>query len=236
MTSSGDRRRVEEFVDELKGLLSTSLVRNVTLAGRARRLVRALVEETSRAPGAPQNGPSILERWLDFNTASLRLLSEHALAFADGVIGAAERSLLAEAPVREPGSPAAAVTVELEAHGRLGERVTAPFLIENCYDRALSVSLAANDVVDPNGWKPLPPDALEFEPAHVELPARGQAVIQIAATLDDRFAPGTYVAQIGIRGFDAKTIRLVLRVEDAPPEASGEAPRAALARRRPRAR
>lgn len=232
------RRPPETYVEELKRLAANHVARNVELAARVSALAK---EVTSSAASAPAATPAeVLSRWLDFNVASYEALSTHSLALLDGLVAAAERTLLPSSDFErgEPvpaGAPGAADRVELRLSGRRGDRVVAPFMVENRYDRPLEVGFHAGELAA-DGGAPLPGTLVEFEPATVSLAPRSEAVVQAAVTITDAFAVGeTYRTTIRLMGYQARDVALTISV--LPPEKeAGPATRPAARKRAPRQR
>lgn len=243
----GGRRLPEAYVEELKRLAATHVARNVELAAR----ISALVKEVAGSAGsAPAVTPAeLLGKWLDFNLASYAALSTHSLALLDGLVDAAEKTLLpstaaATATASPAAAPAAAQAerVELRLSGRRGERVVAPFLVENQYDRPLDVGFQATELV-PGSGPALPAALLAFEPPTVTLAPRSDAVVHAAATITEEFAIGeTYRTTIRLLGYQAREVGVTIAVlptieeEVPPPPPEVEAATPVARRRAPRQR
>lgn len=200
----------ETFIEELKTLVTRNMEANTQLAAR----VSALVQQASKG-GLPSNANELFSRWLDFNLTSATLLSSHSLEVMQGMVSAAERSLVggvADTPppiVESP--PRHDAPIDLHTRGVPGETVRAPFLIANEYDRPLEVSFEASALGSASG-DVIPAEQVAFEPAALTL-HRGQQVVQAAITISPKAHPGeTYRGEIRIKGYQARTIILAVTV------------------------
>jgi hypothetical protein len=228
------RKSPEAFVEELKSVLAASAAGNIQLASRLNALVK---QATSREQGrgrVPPDRAEVLSRLLDFQLAAYSVVTTHSLAMLDGLISSAERALLgtgAESVDSGP-PPGARDTTEtalqvmdvpdtsssLRREGRVGDRLTCPFLVENQYDRSLDVSFEAEPLA-PGSGPSLPGSLVSFDPATITLPSRGQAVAQAVVELTEDFVVGeTYTTALNVLGFQAPPVRLAITV--LPPAAA----------------
>ncbi len=224
----------EQFIDEIKTLLTRSVEGNTQLAAR----LSALAQQAAKG-GLPTDANDLLARWLDFNLASASLLSRHSLTALHGVLDAAERSLLgrdvpvvhdgpapatpgADAPAGSTKGGAAAGAIDVHVEGDPGETVRAPFLIANEYDRTLEVSFEATPL-GADGGATIPVERIGFEPATLSL-GKGQRVVQAAIGIPgDAVRGATYRGEIRVKGFQARSIALALTVRAADAQGGGGA-------------
>ncbi len=199
--------------------MSRSLVGNLQVVIRVGDLLRALVADPPKVSDVAPSPRALVSRLLDFNIASLRILTDHSLETLNGIISVAESSLRGSAGSRLassalPSSAAQGDTVELRLEGERGARVSAPFLLENFHDRPLEVTFEAESLIAVDR-APISASAIAIEPGLVQLPPRGQQVVYISLVLGDQFAAdATYETRVRIVGFEARMIRLIVRVLD----------------------
>jgi hypothetical protein len=214
-----NRTATAELVAELKAIVAKSVSGNLGLAVRVRDLVRGLAAGAPAAARDPDKRRDLVARWLAFNVASLRALTDSSLDTMNAIVAAAEKTLLtqaqAEAPVPEQSGAVAAIGdggIDIVLEGRRGDRIRAPFLLENFYDRALDVTFDVEPFRAPD--RPaLPASLLAVDPTTLQLPAKGQAVVHAVVDLVDAFAPEvTYATVIRLAGYDARTMRLSVKV------------------------
>lgn len=215
MTAKGstEQKSPKAFFEELKSLIAANLAGNLQLVSRLNDLVKDATKAfAARRAGERTDASELLSRWLELNLASYSAVSTHSLALLNGIASAAEQALGAKAqPVPEP-EPAPEQRVEMRLEGRQGERVTAPFLVENQYDRRLEVSFEASDLVPASG-PAISGSQITFEPSTLTVAPKGQAVVQAAVMLTPDFVVRqTYATTIRMLGFQAKEIRLAVTV------------------------
>jgi hypothetical protein len=207
------RTSPDEFVERLKELVAANRAGTMELATR----FSALVREASRAVDAGRAGDrpdakALLSRWLDFNLASYSVISAQGLALLNGLLSAAERTLIRKAPPAPDARETPASRVELRLSGRYGERPTTGFVIENQFDRPLAVTFKCTDLV-PAAGASLPASLIGFEPTTLAIAPRGQEIVQAAVTITPDFEVGqTYTTTIRLLGFDAKEVGLSVTV------------------------
>ncbi len=210
---------MDELIAELKGTLARSFAGNVEIVARVRDLVRELAADAPVAVRDPQRRRELVARWLAFNVVSLRALTDSSLDTMNAIVSAAETTLLrtqpsAASPTTSSDPPAVADAVDIVLQGRRGDRLSAPFLLENHYDRTLDVTFDVEPFRAP-GRPELPADLVALDPAQVAIPAKGQTVVHAAVDLGDSFSLGvTYATVIRLVGYDAKSMRLSVRVTE----------------------
>lgn len=213
------------FIDEFKSLAETSMRGNLQLISRVNELVKTAGK--SLGPDLKKNDgtkSSPLIRILGFSLASCSVLSACTLEMLNGLVSAAEHSLFGKyAATPEAVSPQVCGEIHVEA--RQGERLKAPFLVENQYSAPLDISFEASDLITSMG-PALPSSHIAFEPAALVLGPRGKAVIVALIDITKAFVAGrTYTSTIRVLGFQGKEVRLVLTILP-PKETAGPAGRA----------
>lgn len=210
MDSRGPSGRItpDEFVERLKELVAANVAGSSQLVSRFSELVRAASEAASTSRGSERtDAETLLSRWLDFNLASYSVVSAQSLALLNGLISAAESTLIRTVP-----SATTAPRVELRLSGRHGERATTGFVIENNFDRPLAVTFEATELT-PAAGPPLPASLVSFQPSTLVLDPRGQGVVQASITVTRDFEIGqTYTATIRLLGFEAKELGLSITI------------------------
>jgi hypothetical protein len=228
-----DLREAEEIVRDLKAVMAHALAGNLEVVARVRDLVGALVSDPPKISDAVRDPRALVNRWLDFNIASLRILTEHSIDALNGVVSVAESSLNASrrSSAASAGSHSGTERpepVELRLEGPRGVRASASFQLENFYNHPLEVTFEAEPLIAP-GHEPIGAAAIEIAPQLVQLPARGRQVVSVSVTLGERFSPGAvYEGNVRIVGFEARSLHLSVRVL----QNNGEAGTAAKRRRR----
>jgi hypothetical protein len=212
-TDHPERMSVDEFVRRLKEILASSASENTQLIARFTEFLR----ESSQAISSGRTGDAeaLLSRWLDFNLASYTVLSRQTVALLNGLLSAAENTLIPRAAPTPGVSDKGAPRVELKLSGRPGERATTGFMIENHFDRPLAVTFESSELI-PMAGPALPASLLSFVPTTAVIEQGGQKVVQAAITITPEFVVGeTYTTTIRLLGFEAK--RMGLSVTILPP-------------------
>jgi hypothetical protein len=216
MVSTGRSGRIsaDEFLARLKELVAANVAGNTQLATRLRDFIQEVLKAVGTDPaGERTDAEALLSRWLDFNLASYSVVSNNALSLLNGLLSAAESTLIPKAAAARPFP---APRVELRLSGRHGERATSSFVLENFFDRPVAVTFEAADLV-PDTGPPLPGSLVSLEPAPLVIPPRGQAVAQAAVSITPDFLVGqTYITTIRLLGFEAKEVGLSVTVLHPP--------------------
>jgi hypothetical protein len=221
-TDRSGRISPDEFVGRLKQIVTNNAEESTRLVARFTEFVR----KASRAISSDRTGErtdpeALLSRWLDFNLVSYSVLSTQSVALLDGLLTAAQSTLL---PKTMSDAPAAVPRVELRLAARAGDRATTGLVIENHFDRSISVTFDASDLV-PSAGPPLPASLISFEPSTLVIAPRGQSVVQTSVTITSDFVVGqTYTATIRLLGFEAKEVGLSVTIL-APAKAGFPSPR-----------
>jgi hypothetical protein len=203
-----------EFVDRLKALVSANIAGNTQLVIRLSDFVRKASQAAGKKPvGERTDAQTLLARWLDFNLASYSVVSAGSLALLNDLLSAAENTLIPkDSPAPNPPFPSPAPPTELRLSGRHGERATSGFLLENRFDQPHAVAFECAELTPKTG-PPLPASLVNFEPATLTIPPRGQAVVQAAVSITPDFVVGqTYTTTIRLLGFEAKELSLSITV------------------------
>jgi hypothetical protein len=231
------QRSPDEFIERLKELVAADVAARTQLKARFSDFVR----EASQAVGTGRAGErtdaqALLSRWLDFNLESYSVVSAQGLALLNGLLSAAERTLIPQAPAPDTRATPAA-RVELRLSGRHGERATTGFVVENHFNRPLAVTFQSTDLVSKTGAS-LPASLVSFEPTTLVLEQRRQGVVQATVTITADFEVGqTYTATIRLLGFEAKEVGLsvtALPPADAAPSNPSPPPRKSTKKRQSR--
>jgi hypothetical protein len=230
-----DVREAEELVKDLKAVMAHALAGNLEVVARVRDLVGGLVSDSPKISDAVRDPRALVSRWLDFNIASLRIITEHSIEALNGIVSVAEANL-STSPRRSAASAGSrseardAEPVELLLEGRRGARASASFQLENFYNHPLEITFEAEPLIAP-GRLPIAASAIEIEPEVAQLPPRGRQVVSVSVTLGEAFALGSvYEARVRIVGFEARLLHVVVRVI----ESSDDAIRSAEPKRRRR--
>jgi hypothetical protein len=204
-----------EFFERLKELVSANIAGNTQLAIRFADFIRKASRASGKDPFRERpDAETLLARWLEFNLASYSVVSSSSLALLNGLLSAAESTLIptaARGPAPfPPSSPAP--RAELRLSGRPGECATSSFLLENRFDQPHAITFECADLTPVTG-PPLPGSLVTFEPAPLTIPPRGQAVVQAAVSITPDFVVGqTYTTTIRLLGFEAKELGLSITV------------------------
>jgi hypothetical protein len=216
MVSKGHLERTSpgEFIERLKYLIANNLTESERLLTRFRALVREANQAVSSGrAGERPSAEALLSRWLDFNLQSYSVVSTQSVALLNGLLTAAQSTLIPK-PVLAPDARAtAAPRVELRLSGRHGERATTGFVIENQFDRPLEVRFESTALLPATTGPELPASLVSFEPTTLVIAPRGQGVVQVAVMITADFVAGqTYRTTIRPLGFEAKELGLSLIV------------------------
>jgi hypothetical protein len=211
-----DVREAEAIVKDLKAVMAHALAGNLEVVARVRDLVSSLVSDPPKIADAVRDPRVLVNRWLDFNIASLRIITEHSIDALNGIVSVAEASL--DARSRAGANAFAsrsngqfAEPVELRIEGLRGTRATASFQLENFYNHPLEITFEAEPLFAP-GRAPIAASALEIEPAPLQLPARGKQIVSVSVALDQAFSPGVaYEGRVRIVGFEARSLHVIVR-------------------------
>lgn len=223
-TRVSQARTAAEVVEQFRELLATNAADGVQLSGRLRALIGEFSASASR--GERVEPTELLWRWLDFNLAAYGVFSKQSVALLEGLLAAAEATLI---PAEQRAAAARQdARVELRLAGRAGERVATSFVLENHFDRPVDVTFACDELASDAGGA-LPGSLVAFEPPTLAIPPRGEAVGTVIVSLSGEFTPGqTYTTRIRLLGFPERELGLSIRVLEAPdavaPVVPGPAP------------
>ncbi len=241
MASRGPSGRTspEEFVERLKELVAANVVESSRLVTRFNDFVRAALQSAgTRGGGERSDSEALLSRWLDFNLESYSVMNAQAMLLLNGLLSAAENTFIPKAPRVAGSTTTPSPRVELRLSGRHGERATTGFVIENHFDRPLSITFESTELV-PAAGPSLRASLVSFEPATLVIAPRGQGTVQVAVMITADFVVGqTYTAAIRLLGFEAKEVGLsvtVLPPEGASPK-SAKSPKRRKSTKKPRSR
>jgi hypothetical protein len=216
MVSTGRSNRTSpgEFIERLKHLIANNVAESERLLTRVRGLAREANQTVSTGrTGERPNAEALLSRWLDFNLASYSVVSTQSLALLNGLLSAAQSTLIPNAASAPDARATATPRVELRLSGRHGERATTGFVIENQFDHPLDVRFESAALVSTTTGSELPASLVSFEPTTLVIAPRGQGVVQVAVMITADFMTGqTYRTTIRPLGFEAKELGLSLIV------------------------
>jgi hypothetical protein len=215
----GGRTSADDFVERLKSLVTAQIVGSQQLLTRFSNFVQEASKAVSAQPaGQRLDAQALLLRWLDFNLASYAVVANNGLALLNGLLSAAESTLIPKpAPVPAASS---APRIELRLAGRHGERATSGFMLENHFDSPLAVTFECGDLV-PRTGSPLPASLVTFEPAKPVIQPHGNAVVNVGVLLTSDFIVGeTYTTAVRLYGLEAREVSLSVTV--LPSADSGE--------------
>jgi hypothetical protein len=207
MVSSGRSGRIspDEFIARLNEIVAANIAGSTQLTNRFKDFIQeAIKADATESAGERMDAGALLSRWLDFNLASYSVMTTNSLALLNGLLTAAESTLIPKAAPAPAARPSSAPRVELRLFGRHGDRATSGFVLENHFDRPLSVTFESADLIPENG-PPLPASLVSFEPATLVIPPRGQAVVYAAIGITRDFVVGqTYTTTLRLLGLEAK--------------------------------
>lgn len=214
------RTNPQALVEELKELLAKSIQGNAQLSNRIYGLVKEAAKEADagrRGRKLPQ-GRELLTGWLHLNLAYYSLLTDHGLAFLNDLVTATENTLGIKATEGRENQTAAKHRVEISVNAQQGEKVTAPFLVENHYPHTVEASFQASDLVSLKG-DALPAKQVAFDPPTLTLQPRGKSIVHAVVDVTREFKVGeTYCTTIKLVGFQTKEISLLITILPASTE------------------
>ncbi len=204
-------KTASSFVNEFRSLVAKNFKGNMQIVSRLNELVRS-----AGAPSGPERQPrggkqaALLTRLLDFNLASYEVMSSYTLDMLNELISAAEMSLLGRAAAAAAPSPR--VSGEIQAEVRQGERLKAPFVVENLHSDPVEISFEAGELTALD-VPSVPASHIAFEPATFTLAPQQKAVVAALVDVSDLFVVGkTYRSSIRVLGFQGQEVRLALAV------------------------
>lgn len=198
----------EEFVNEIKTILSANVSKSIQLMTRANDLIKNTFQTVSSPDRASMDESDVLERWLNFNVATFSVISDHAFSLLDKLITVAEGAIVGDIP----GKGSAEKQVDIYITGQQGEKCSAAFLIQNHYDEALDISFEATHLVA-ESTAPLPSTHVNFDPSSTTLKPGEQKIIEVTVDIGKEFVPGkTYVTNIHVLGYESKELILFIKV------------------------
>jgi len=209
---SAERKSPSAFVRELKSLVAENVRGQMELVSRVSALLKNAGERLGPQRGRTEgNQSALLTRLLDFNLAYYGALSSGTLKMLNGLVSAAETSLLGKTTAANAAvSPNVGGEIQVEV--RQGERLKAPFVVENRHGTRLAISFEAGSLVA-GGAPPLPPSHIAFEPATLTLDPKEKAVVVALIDISRAFLVGkTYRSSIRVLGFRGQEVRLAVTI------------------------
>jgi hypothetical protein len=203
----------EEFVRQLKELVAANVAGNAQLVTRFNEFIRDAAKAVGTGgAGEPRDAGALLTRWLDFNLAAYSVVSTNGLRLLNGLVSAAESTLIPKSPPPPEARRTPEPRVELQLSGRPGERVTSGFVVENHFDNPLAVTVECGELVPATG-RSLPASLVTFERATLVIAPREKEVIRAAVAITSDFVVGqTYTTTIRLLGFQGKEVALSITV------------------------
>ena len=144
---SAEKKAAPSFIKEFKSLMAKNMRGNMQLVSRVNELVKNAGK--SLGPNRKKNDgkqSALLIRFLDFNLASYEILSSCTLDMLNGLVSAAEHSLFGK-DTATPEAASPKVCGEIHVEVRQGERLKAPFFVENQYSAPLDISFEASELI-----------------------------------------------------------------------------------------
>ncbi len=216
---NAEGKTASSFVKEFRSLVAKNVKGNMQIVSRLNQLVRS-----AGAPSRPERQQSggkqaaLLTRLMDFNLASYEVISSYTLGMLNDLVSAAETSLLGREPHSAAASPRA--SGEIQAKVRQGERLKAPFVVENLHSDPVEISFEAGELTA-LAVPSVPASNIGFEPAAFTLAPQKKAVVAALVDVSEAFVVGkTYRSSIRVLGFQGQEVRLALTV--LPPAEAGK--------------
>jgi hypothetical protein len=230
---SPERKAAPSFVKEFKSLVAKNIRGNMQLVSRVNELVKkagkSLEPDRQKSEGKQS---ALVMRFLDFNLASYEIMSSCTLDMLNRLISAAELSLLGKGAATAEAAPPK-VCGEIQVAIRQGERLKAPFVVENQHSAPLDISFEAGELTAAAAPS-LPSSHIAFEPATLTLGPQKKAVVVALVDISKAFVVGkTYRSTIRVLGFQGQEVRLVLTI--LPPAKMDELTRKAKPKRQTQA-
>ena len=198
-----------KLADDFKNLYSKAIQDNIALANRLSRIASDAAREFSTS-AQRKTLPSPIKgftRMVEFNLACWSALTEHSVAFANEMAGAAERALGLECRQEENKTP-----MEIEVTAQPGQIAVAGFHVENTFSDPLEASFEAGDLVSAQGTT-LKSKSVVFTPKQVRLAPKTQSVVQIAIAVPPECKPGeSYMLPVKPVGFAMKQFSIKLNI------------------------
>jgi hypothetical protein len=215
MGSADHRKGVspEEFVERLKALIAAHIAGSNEVLARFGHFVQEASKAVGTAPMSDRTSTqTALSRWLDFNLASYSVMTTGSLAMLQGLISAAEETLIPKPGPSLHRGGHAKHRIELRMSGRPGEKTAAGFALENNLALPLTVAFECGQLIPQTGLA-LGASHVSFEPATLVIPPKGQAVVQAIVSITHEFQVGeTYTSTVRLLGSDNKEIGLSVTV------------------------
>jgi hypothetical protein len=200
-------------LDDFKKLFTKNIQDNLLFLNRVSAVAREAAKGLSATSSRSQPPPAdeVAKRLVQLNLSYLSALNKHGFALLNELVSATETALgINSSPTAAPA--AAPSRVEINISARQGDRATASFLVENSYDRALGVSFQASEIVSVRG-EVVKSGVVNFNPPHLTLEAKSQAVVQAGIDISNEFKSGeNYVLRVRVVGFETKEIWIRINI------------------------
>jgi hypothetical protein len=211
-TGSSGRTSPDEFLDRLRELVSKNVDGNTQLLVRFSDFLKEASGVASAGSIGKTDAEELLSKWLDFNLAIYSVVNTQGLALLNGLLTAAQTTLLPHSTAVPKASGTVTQPIELHLSGRHGERATTSFVIENHFSQPLTITFESGMLTPPIG-PTLPASVVNFEPTTLMIGPHGQGIARVAVTITADFVVGqTYKAKIRPLGFGATEFGLSLTI------------------------
>jgi hypothetical protein len=238
MQRSGPERKTPEvLMEELRAIVASSAAGNIQLMMRVGALLTRSAHTVTAASTQAPDPAVAFAHGVDVLLRSAAIINSHTSAMMNELLAIAEQALVAPASAgTSPRDGMPDRPVELRLVGRVSERVTGQFAVDNEYDSPLQVSFSAGSLVSSRGVTPSS-GRVALDPTRTVIAAHGAAIVSVAVDITDDFTAGeTYSSTISVVGFQTPDVRLqvVVSEEAAPSVSSAAVSKATLRRKRTR--
>lgn len=217
--STAQQKTPAVLVEEVRAIVASNAAGSLELLTRVGTLLsntaRAAKTMPTRAPDASRAVTQGLEALLSANA----IINTHSLAMLNELVAVAEDTLAVS--LEERSVPTATsdfdAPADLQLKGRVGERATGQFVVDNEYDSPVQTSFTVSTPGAANVLA-LPQEYVMVSPKRALIPAKGSTTVRVTVDVTDELVVGrTYAASIRVVGFEAPGVTLRLTVLSAAP-------------------
>lgn len=214
-----------ELKDLVSNLISKTLKADVQLVQDSAelygRLVRCGVQSSLSLgrdnPDSTRETAAVIKRMVQVNAAYYSTLVDLNLKFTHHLLEtlhSQEAQNSTQAAPRPPSNQAATLPT-MKLAGRVGDRLRAPFRVENNRTEPTTVTFRLSHFVRTDGGQSVASQAT-FDPAAMELPAHQEARTFLDLPITADFEPGqTYTATLSVDGIEGMGLGVQLDVRSA---------------------